>query len=149
MEDLEKIKRAVSAKPVYEPLGAQPLPHEVIDLEKMIEETPKLAPLFIRIDKYKQILSNIQELKQSINRLLDMLALRKEIHRMNSETDDKLEKALQKISSSTSDFSRDFVNLRGVKQFVREPPKEAADGTISKLGEEIVRLKEELESLEI
>jgi hypothetical protein len=68
---------------------------------------------------------------------------------MNSETDDKLEKALQKISSSTSDFSRDFVNLRGVKQFVREPPKEAADGTISKLGEEIVRLKEELESLEI
>ena len=150
MDELEEIKRAVSTKPVYEPMGTEPLPHEVIDLNKMIEETPNLAPLFIRIDRYKQILSNIQELKSTIKELRDLLAIRKEIHRMNFETDDKLEKALQKFSGSTSDFSREFVNLRGVKHFVKEPLKEeVADGSISKLGEEIIKLKEELEELEI
>jgi predicted nucleic acid-binding Zn-ribbon protein len=150
MDELEEIKKAVSTKPVYEPMGAEPLPHEVIDLNKMIEETPNLAPLFIRIDRYKQILSNIEELKSTIKELRDLLAIRKEIHRINFETDDKLEKALQRFSGSTSDFSREFVNLRGVKHFVKEPLKEeAADGTISKLGEEIVKLKEELEKLEI
>jgi len=151
MDELEKIKRAVSTKPIHEPIGAGPLPHEVIDLEKMIEETPKIAPLFIRIDRYREILSSIQDLKTTIKKLRDLLAIRKEIHRMNFESDDKLEKALQKFSSSTSNFSREFVNLRGVKQFVRGPLKEevAADGTISRLGEEIVKLKEELEKLEI
>ena len=114
MDDLEQIKRAVSARPVFEPLTTDPLPHEVIDLEKMANETPMVAPLFIRVDKYKQILSNISELKTSINKLLDMLAIRKQIHQMNFETDDRLEKALQKISSSTSNFSNEFVKLRGM-----------------------------------
>ena len=152
MEELEKIKRAVSTKPVYEPIGTEPLPHEVIDLEKMIEETPKITPLFIRIDRYREILSSIQDLKTTIKNLRDLLAIRKEIHRMNFESDDKLENALQKLSSSTSNFSREFVNLRGVKHFVKGPLREevtAADGTISRLGEEIVKLKEELEKLEI
>jgi hypothetical protein len=149
MEDLERIKRAVSARPVYEPLGAEPLPHEVIDLEKMVKETPKIAPLFIRVDKYKEILTNINELKVSINKLLDMLAIRKEIHKMNFETDDRLEKALQKISSSTSNFSNEFVSLRGMDH-LKEPPKQTpTDGAISKIGEEVMRLKQELESLEI
>jgi hypothetical protein len=149
MEDLDQIKRAVSARPVYEPLGTDPLPHDVIDLEKMVSETPKIAPLFIRVDKYKQILSNINELRVSINKLMDMLAIRKEIHRMNFETDDRLEKALQKISSSTSNFSNEFVKLRGMDHFKEPAKKTPADGAISKIGEEVMRLKQELESLEI
>ena len=149
MEDLEQIKRAVSARPVYEPLGTDPLPHEVIDLERMVNETPKIAPLFIRVDKYKEILSNIHDLKTSISKLLDMLAIRKQIHQMNFETDDRLERALQKISSSTSNFSNEFVKLRGMDH-LKEPPKQTpTDGAISKIGEEVMRLKEELESLEI
>lgn len=45
MEDLDEIKKAVSNKQFYEPIGAEPLPHEIVDLGKMIEETPKIAPL--------------------------------------------------------------------------------------------------------
>ncbi len=149
MEDLEKIKRAVSARPVYEPIAAEPLPHDIIDLGRMIKESPRSAPLFIKVDKYKQILSNINELKTSLSKLMGMVAIRKRIHQMNFETDERLEKALQKISSSASDFSNDFVKLRGVDHFVKEAPKKAEDVVMSKLGDEILRLKEELDSLEI
>ena len=149
MEELDRIKRAVSARPVYEPLGAAPLPHEVIDLERMVEEAPKMAPLFIRVDRYKDILANLNEIKDSINHLKNMLNIRKEIHRVNFETDDRLEKAIHKISSTTNNFSNEFVRLRGVKDYMKEPAKEAEDGTISKLSEEVLRLKQELDDLKI
>jgi hypothetical protein len=149
MEDLEQIKRAVSARPVYEPIAAEPLPHDIIDLERMIKESPRSAPLFIKIDKYKEILSNISELKSSLSKLMDMVAIRKKIHQVNFETDERLEKALQKISSSTSDFTNEFVKLRGVDHFVNEAPKKAEDVVMSRLGDEIMRLKEELDALEI
>ena len=151
MDNLDEIKKAVSARPFFEPMGAAPLPHEVVDLNKVIEETPKVAPVFVRIDRYKEILTSLQDIKASINNLKSLLNVRKEIHKMNFDSDDKLEKAIHKFSTSTSDFSREFVNLRGVKQFVKGPLKEetTADGTMSKLEDEVVKLKEELESLEI
>ena len=115
----------------------------------MIKESTKTAPLFIKIDKYKEILSNINEMKMSLGKLMDMLAIRKKIHKVNFETDDRLEKALQKITSSASDFSNDFLRLRGVDHFINEAPKKAEDVVMSKLGDEILRLKEELDNLEI
>ena len=56
---------------------------------------------------------------------------------------------MQKISSSTSNFSNEFVKLRGMDHLKEPPKKTAADGAISKLGEEVMRLKTELENLEI
>ena len=149
--DLDEIKRAVSARPFYEPMGADPLPHEVVDIEKVIEETPHTAPVFVRIDRYKEILSGLHGIKETIKNLQSMLSVRKEIHKMNFDSDDKIEKALQKFSNSASDFSREFVNLRGVKNFVKGPLREetTADGNISKIEDEVIRLKEELERLEI
>ena len=35
MSDLEEIKKAVSTKQFYEPVGVGPLPHEVVDVGKM------------------------------------------------------------------------------------------------------------------
>ena len=149
MDNLDEIKKAVSARPFYEPIGAAPLPHEVVDIDKVIEETPNVAPVFVRIDRYKEILAGLQDIKESINSLKSLLNIRKEIHKMNFDSDDRMEKALHKFSNSTSDFSREFVNLRGVKHFVKGPLREdtAPDGT--KLEEEVVKLKEELEKLTI
>jgi len=149
--DLDDIKKAVSARPFYEPMGADPLPHEVVDIEKVIEDTPKTAPVFVRIDRYKEILSGLHGIKETIKNLQNMLSVRKEIHKMNFDSDDRLERALQQFSNSASDFSREFVNLRGVKNFVKGPLKEdtTEDGTMTKLEEEVIRLKEELERLEI
>jgi len=119
MEDMEEIKKAVSGKKFYDPLGADPLPHEVVDLNKMIEETPKIAPIFVRVDKYKEILSHIQDLKATIKNLEGALAARKTIHKINAESDEILERAIQKFAESTSLFGREFVTPRGAEQFAR------------------------------
>ncbi|MBN2202876.1 MAG: hypothetical protein JW700_01690 [Candidatus Aenigmarchaeota archaeon] len=151
MENLDDIKKAVSSRPFYEPMGAPALPHEVVDINKVIEDAPRIAPVFVRIDRYKEILSGLQDIKTSINNLKSLVNVRKEIHKMNFDSDDRIEKALHKFASSTSDFSREFVNLRGVKNFVQGPLRQetVADSAVAKLEDEVIKLKEELESLEI
>ena len=151
MEDLEEIKKAVSSKQVYEPVGAEPLPHEVVDLGKMIEETPKIAPLFVRVDRYKEILSHIQGLRDTISRLETVLSLRKHVHKVNAESDEILENALRKFSNSTNMFTQEFLNPKGAEQLskINENPGDVFDNTISQLGDEIVKLRQELEKIKL
>jgi len=151
MSDLEEIKKAVSTKQFYEPMGADPLPHEVVDLGKMIDETPKIAPVFVRVDRYKEILTHIQGLKSTIANLESVLAVRKHVHKINADSDNILEKALQKFAESTNMFGREFVTPRGPEQFARnsEVSGNEIDSTISQLGDEIVKLRQELEKIKL
>jgi hypothetical protein len=151
MEDLEEIKKAVSTKQFYEPMGAEPLPHEVVDVGKMAEETPKIAPLFVRVDRYKEILSHIQGLRNTLSSLENVLAVRKHVHKINAESDEILEKALKKFAESTNMFGQEFITPRGPEQFARsgESSENAFDNTISQIGDEITRLKQELEKIKL
>jgi cell division septum initiation protein DivIVA len=151
MDELEQIKNAVSSKPIIEPLGAEPLPHEIIDLEKMIEETPKLAPVFVRIDKYKDILEGIHKLKATIVNLEAVLNIRKQLHNVSFNSDRMLEKALQNFNETTNDFSRNFSIPRGMGHLVKEPKnaEEFVDKGVSDISQEIERLKAQLENIEV
>jgi len=116
----------------------------------MIEETPKIAPIFVRVDKYKEILSHLQELKTTIKNLEGALAVRKAVHKINAESDEVIEKALQKFTESTSLFGREFVTPRGAEHFAKGSEKEdVVDGTISQISDEITKLKQELEKIKL
>ena len=151
MEDLEEIKKAVSTKQFYEPMGTEPLPHEVVDLGKMIEETPKIAPIFVRVDKYKEILSHLQSLKETMKNLESALAVRKTVHKINAESDEVIERALIKFAETTNLFGREFVTPRGAEQFAKggEGKADVVDNTISQISDEITKLREQLEKIKL
>ena len=150
MENLEEIKKAVSTKQFFEPMAAEPLPHEVVDLNKMVEETPKIAPVFVRVDRYREILTHIQGLKNTLLNLENVLAVRKHVHKINAESDNILEQALKKFSESTNMFGREFITPRGPEQFAKtEVSGTEIDNTISQLGNEIAKLKQELEKIKL
>jgi hypothetical protein len=116
----------------------------------MAEETPKIAPVFVRIDRYKEILSHIQGLRNTITSLENILAVRKHVHKINADSDEILENALKKFADSTSMFSQEFVTPRGPEQFAKtEAPETGFDSTISQLGNEITKLKQELEKIKL
>jgi hypothetical protein len=151
MQDFEEVKKVVSNRQFYEPIGVDPLPHEVIDLGKMMEETPKLAPIFVRVDKYKEILSHIQDLQSTIRDIEGALEARKNIHKINAESDEFLEKAVQKFAASTNMFGKEFITPRGAEQFASGPMEQTdvVDGTISKISDEVAKLKLELEKIKL
>ena len=151
MEDLEEIKKAVSTKQFFEPIAAEPLPHEFIDLNKMASETPKIAPVFVRVDRYKEILTHIQGLKDTLSNLENVLAVRKHVHKINAESDNILEQALKKFADSTNMFGREFITPRGPEQYAKGNKVSGTeiDNTISQLGDEIFKLKQELERIKL
>ena len=151
MDDIEEIKKAVSTKQFYDPIAVEPLPHEVVDVGKMAEETPKIAPLFVRVDRYKEILSHIQGLRSTLSSLENVLAVRKHVHKINAESDEILEKALKKFADSTDMFGQEFITPRGPEQFARngEEPVSAFDNTISQIGDEITKLRRDLEKIKL
>ena len=149
MDDLEEIKKEVSRKSLPEPIASRPLPHEIIDLEKMIEDTPKMAPLFVKLEKYKEILDSIQKLKTTFKNVQFLLALRDHVKKIELESDDLLMKSVQNISQLTNDFSMNFAVPRGVNYIPKPPIEEQVDSSVSDLGTRITKLREELEKISI
>ena len=149
MDDLEEIKKEVSRKSLPEPIASRPLPHEIIDLEKMIEDTPKMAPLFVKLEKYKEILDSIQKLKTTLKNVQFLLALRDHVKKIELESDDLLMKSVQNISQLTNDFSMNFAVPRGVNYIPKPPIEEQVDSSVSDLGTRITKLREELEKISI
>jgi hypothetical protein len=149
MNDLEEIKREISKKTINEPMAAESLPHEIIDIEKMIEDTPRIAPLFVKIEKYKEILEDIQKLRVSLKNIQFLLAFRDQIKKIDTEADELMLKSIQNFSQTTNQFSMNFAIPRGVSYIPRPPAEEKADETVSDLGEKISRLREELEKIRL
>ena len=149
MDDIEEIKQEISKRTLPEPIASKPLPHEIIDLEKMIEETPKIAPLFIKVDKYKEILENIQKLKTSLKNMQFLIVFKEQIKKIDSESDELLLKTIQNLSQFINDFSMNFSIPRGVSYIPRPPLEERADSTVSDLGAKITKLREELDKIRI
>lgn len=139
----------LSNRPIHEPMGEKPLSHDVIDIEKIAEETPRLAPLFIKIDRYKEVLGNIQKLKLQLKNIQFLLTFKDQINKINAENDELLYKTVQNLNQAVNDFSSSFAVPRNTN-FMPKPPLETrADESVSDLGEKISRLREELERIRV
>jgi len=146
MRELEEIKKEVSKKRLPEPIASQPLPHEIIDLEKMIEETPKIAPLFVKVERYREILENIHDMRKTIKNLKNLLALRIEISNIHSHSDEVFGRSLEKFADSVNHLSMEFALPRGMRPVMREG-KEETDESVLNLQDEIAKLKTDLKKI--
>jgi len=150
MNDIEAIKKAVSKKPLFEPLDSPPslpIPDEILDIEKRIGQTPKHAPLFIKIEKYKDILEHVNELKSTLSHFKKLSNLRKNIEDLKTAHDEILEKTFERFGNVTTKLDTEFTVPEAMKPFVKEESVEHIDGFIHELEEEITKLKNELESV--
>ncbi|MFQ6020978.1 MAG: hypothetical protein ACE5J4_03100 [Candidatus Aenigmatarchaeota archaeon] len=143
----EEIKRAVSEKEIYEPLGEGELPKEIVSLEERIQNAPKLAPLFIKIDKYRDVLENIQKLKTILNDINNLLKLKKEIEKIRKDSSKTLEKNIRDFIDTTNKLDREFIIPRPMRPYVKTEKTQKIEGFISEMQEELARIKEELNKI--
>jgi len=150
MDDIEAIKKAVSKKPLFEPIDlpeSLPILEEILNIEKKIVQPIRNAPLFIKIEKYKDILQHVNDLKITINHLKKLSGLRKNIEGLKSAHDDILEKTFQRFGDVAERLDTEFTVPEPIKPFIKEETVENIDGYVHELEEEISKLKNELENL--
>lgn len=142
--DIEAVKQAVvpQEKP-QEP----PLPK--VELGKL-PERPRFAPLFVKIERYQEVLSNIENLKTILLGTRELLGLMQQINKIKIEADVLLQKRIQEIVLSISNLDKEFIRPRGVE--IREQPiprieSEKLESYIGELQRELDNLRSQLQTI--
>ncbi len=143
-KDIEAVKQAVV--PQEKPQESFSMPK--IDLGKL-PERPSFAPLFVKIDRYQEVLNSIESLKSILLNVRDLLNLMQHLDRMRMESETLLQKNIQEIVASISNLDNEFVRPKGV-QIEEHQPKiefEKVGSYVGELQRELDNLKSQLQGL--
>jgi len=128
-----------------------------------ISEIPESVPLFIKLDRYKNILHTISDLKQTVTKVKNAFEMFSEMERVKAQNLRVLEAAVQKVEARLGDLDSEFLRPAGMKEKEVERPQEFSvaeevqngsngndeglHGMISDLRVQISKLKEELDQM--
>jgi hypothetical protein len=120
-----------------------------------ISEIPESVPLFIKLDRYKNILHTISDLKQTVTKVKNAFEMFSEMERVKAQNLRVLEAAVQKVEARLADLDSEFLRPGGLKEKEVEQPQEIVEeandeglhGMISDLRVQINKLKEELDQM--
>ena len=147
MEESNEIKNAISKRSIFDPIGTAPLPPLIEEIERKALEKPDTAPLFIKIDKYKDVLQGLHDLKVSVSNISEVLRVRSDLEEMRSRTNEILEKSFNQFVDLANKLDNQFAVPKVMKPFVKTENIERIDGFVSEIQNEIDNLKKSLDSL--
>jgi chromosome segregation ATPase len=140
LKDLEKEEKILEKK---EP-EAESMPPE----PEVKEERPDFAPLFVRINKYRQILQTMNYLKTTLNATKSTLSVLKELDKMRKENLKMVEDAIDKVEKRLLTLDSTFMRPSGYVEKVPEfHDVESLGPTLEDLRGQINQLKAQIESL--
>jgi len=136
-KDIEAVKQAVVPERQQEPV---PLPK--IELGKL-PERPRFAPLFVKIDRYQEVLSTIQNLKEILLGARDLLNLMQQLDRIRLEAETLLQKNIQEVVLNISNMDKEFVRPKGIQT----EEHQVSNAEYEKVGSYVGELQRELDNL--
>jgi|GEM_PF-4788993 len=135
--------------PSQPPSRAPPTKKRDVEQHEDVEE-PQLAPLFIKLTRYRNILNNINYLKMSVNLIRHQLLVLNELDKLKSENMKLLQSTMEKVNERLLKLDSEFMRPAG---FMEEIPGvqlqelESLENTITDLRTQIEGLKQEVETL--
>ena len=163
-EEMKKIKKAVEAKDIPEK-ESEMLPENLPELPKQMPEMPERikpeipeitpqeptvsAPLFVKIEKYRNVLNTLNDLKTTILMLKNALVVQKELERTRDENVSLIQSGINKIDKKILALDAEFLRPRG---YIEQLPthiheSEGLEGAVDNLKSQIDDLKSELETI--
>ena len=148
-EDIQEIKEAVSPRPEIPVSIPRNLPKdlEYEDLSLGLPQEQKAAPLFVKVDRYREILERLEALKQLLRDMQSIVSIRREIDNLKLTADELMDKHVETFNSLISQLDKEFVRPQIGEQAIR-PRKENIDNYIADLQGELSRLQSQVRKLE-
>ena len=134
-KDLEELKKIISPIPKFpvEPLG---LP----ELDKL--ERKSSPDMFIKIERYEDILDNFKRLKETVSDINGILDLKMNAIKL-------LQQGMKNFENILSKFDETFASTNYSTRYIKEQETDVMRNQIESLEKELARLKTELESKNI
>lgn len=142
--DIEAVKQAVIPEKLPEPAS---LPK--IELGRL-PERPRFAPLFVKIDRYQDVLGSIESLKTILLGVRELLNLMQQLDRIKMDSEALLQKNIQEIVVIISNLDKEFVRPKGVQMDEHPIPEmeyEKVGSYVGELERELNNLKSQLQDL--
>jgi hypothetical protein len=113
-------------------------------------ERPSFAPLFIKIDRYRQILNSIGNLKTAMIMIKNSLVTVIELDKARDETFKLIQDAMEKMEKRLSMLDQELIRPSGYHEFAENleyHDVETIGATVADLRGQIEQLKSELENV--
>jgi len=113
------------------------------------QERPVSAPLFIKLDRYKQILNSLAELKTALIMIKNSFSVMNELEKLKNENLKMIENVIERIDKRISGLDSEFLRPSGYHEELPEEvyEVESLGATLTDLRDQVNQLKAELESL--
>ena len=143
---LEKTDTSISQPTLPEPSPPSPPPKKA----SIVGESKESAPLFIKIEKYEEVIQKLEELKNNLKALTRLLSFHKEIEELREDVFTRIKDTTSSITNILISMDEIFVKperpeITGAKEKKEE---RTIEEEILDLGEELRHLKKELSEIE-
>ncbi|MDD5416869.1 MAG: hypothetical protein PHU12_02730 [Candidatus Aenigmarchaeota archaeon] len=145
-DNVSEIKEAVESKPVVmpKPLGVPQL--DKIDIPSVAE--PKVfAPLFVKVDKYKEVLQKLQKLKTTVSEMNSLMLIQRDIEKLASDVDSMLKNSVQEFSEITNQLDTELVRPQSFEPFIKDMGARKNEGQLKEVENEVAKIKEKLQTI--
>ena len=134
--EIHDIKNAVEDKiPEIEHITEQEI--------KPIQKISGSAPLFVKIDKYREVLESIQEIKIFISGIKQMFNIMQEIESTKKETDKIMKATTQRLERCVLGIDSILLKPKGADQEIMQK----GEAEVSYVKESLTELKKQLSSI--
>jgi len=145
----EKPKEEIKTEPSTTPIQEKPAQEEVPTTLLEKTQKPAFAPLFVKIEKYRNVLNYMNDLKTAIIMLKNALVVQRQIEGLRDENRKFLELAINKIDKKIFSLDTEFLKPKGFEE--EFPPTtyetEGIEGVVEDLKKQIEGLKSELKTI--
>lgn len=164
-EEVKEIKEAISGappapypmssqmrEPSYEEQASYPMPRSAYPLRQRMPEQPqmgpqqKFAPLFIKIDRYKEILEAVADLRGTIANITSIIRAKESIQKLSEDADALLLRQLNACDECVSALDSAFVKPPALEPMIVAQP-EMIEGDLQMLSNKLEQLSGQLREM--
>lgn len=143
-EEMKEVKEAVAPST---PLVTRP--QETPELNRIelpsVNEPKQFAPLYIKVEKYREVLQKVQKLKALINNINALAVLQDDIAKIREDASIALKKNIEDFSNTATALDQELVRPQFFEPYVKDTTTQNVEGYTDQLREEVSKMKEQLE----
>ncbi len=148
-KDMKDIKRAVEDAEQLPAEDEMPFSSVRPFPAKEMHQEPS-APLFVKVEKYREVISNIQEMKLFVAGVKDIFAIMQEIEHIRAEALNTMKVTVQRLEKSVVEMDAELLRPRGVNISPFPHGEEEAkhiESSLSELQKQLLELRQEIQGI--
>ena len=147
-DELEEIKNIMEEKPTELP-EFPGLPHVPEPAFQSIQDVKReiSAPLFVKVEKYREIISSVQEMKIFISGVRQLFNILNELESVRSDTIKIMRATLQRLEKGVLEIDTELLRPRGLVAEARGEEAAHIESSLEELQKNLGDLRRELEEI--